>query len=116
MRTNRPDVDGHYHDRIKEDVEVRAVMPYLMDIEKIAIEKGRKEGREEGRREGLIQALTLELQLRFGEKGMKLLPEVQKITSSALLGDLVESLRRASSLKDFERQLRRSVDSKRPRP
>jgi hypothetical protein len=139
MRTDCPDADGQsllrfldwlirlpegiqeeYHERIKNDVEVRTVMPYLMDIERIAIEKGRKEGREEGReqgrREGLIQALTLGLRLRFGEEGLKLLPDVQKITSSALLGNLVEVLPRVSSKEDFERQLRRTVDGEGPRP
>ena len=120
-------IQEEYHERIKNDVEVRKIMPYLMDIERIAIEKGRKEGRkegreegreigrEEGRREGLIQALTLGLRLRFGEEGLKLLPQVQKIASLALLSDLVEILLLESSKQDFERQLHRTVGGEEPR-
>ena len=113
-------IQEEYHDRIKNDLEVRTVMPYLLDLERIAIEKGRKEGleqgREQGRREGLIQALTLGLRLRFGEEGLKLLPEIQKITSSALLSDLVNLLLRESSKEEFERQLRRTIDGEKRRP
>jgi hypothetical protein len=68
-------------------------MPYITSIERMGIEKGRAEGRVEGRAEGraegqyeeLLSAIELMLNLRFGEAGRALLPEISQVAEYPVL-------------------------------
>ena len=83
-------------------LEEEQSMPYITSIERMGREEGRKEGREEGRKEGLLQAVRLALELRFGEAGLALMPEVQPLDDATLLR-IQEALIRGSNLDDVRR-------------
>ena len=83
-------------DELQQDfrTELRALeeeqsMPYITSIERMGREDGLKEGlekgREKGRKEGLLEAVRLALELRFGDEGLALMPEVQALADEALL-------------------------------
>ena len=86
-------------------------MPYITSIERMGREEGRvegrkeglKEGRVEGRKEGLLEAVRLGLELRFGDAGLVLMPEVQALDDEALLRRVQEALIRGSSLEEVRR-------------
>ncbi len=60
-------------------------MPYITSIEQMGIEKGRAEGRAEGQYEELLSAIELMLNLRFGEAGLSLLPEISQVAEYPVL-------------------------------
>lgn len=66
-------------------------MPYITSIERL--------GRREGMREG-IEAL---LQVRFGEEGLKLMPEIQEIHEEETLRAVLQALKTATSLEEVRR-------------
>ncbi len=70
-------------------------MPYITSIERM--------GREEGRKEGLLEGVRLGLEIRFGEAGLALMPEVQAL-DEALVRRIQEALIQGSSL-DEVRQI-----------
>jgi len=98
-------------------------MPYVTSIERLGIKKGReeglKEGREagreegreegrvEGRVEGLREAVRMSLQVRFGDEGLALRPELQAIEDEAVLIRIHEALVRGLSLEEVRKLCRR---------
>ncbi len=56
-------------------------------------EKWIEQGLEQGRREGLLEGIALGLELRFGESGLRLLPEIRAIEEVALLQAIHGALR-----------------------
>lgn len=75
-----------------QQLEEEKRMPYITSIERMGIEKGRAEGREEGREEGLLSSLKMGLQRRFGDEGIALYSEVQKIPEHAVLTGILAAL------------------------
>ncbi len=71
-------------------------MPYVTSLERMA--------KEEGLRDGLLAGIAVALQLRFGEAGSQLLPEIRTIEPVATLQAIQEALLTANSLDDI-RQL-----------
>ena len=61
------------------------------------IQRGREEGIRRGREEGLMNGLALALELRFGEPGLRLLPEIEQRADAGTLQALMEALRRVTS-------------------
>ena len=86
-------------------------MPYITSVERIGIEKGRREGLQEGRRdglqdglrEGLRESIELGLGLKFSSAGLRLLPEVSKIEDVAVLRAIQEGLKRVNTLEELRR-------------
>ena len=60
-------------------------------------EEGREEGREQGYREGLLAAIALGLELKFGMKGLKLMPEIRNIQDLVMLEIIEQAIRTAQS-------------------
>jgi hypothetical protein len=67
-------------------------------------EQGREQGMAQGMHQGLLKAIRLGLELKFGSKGLKLYPEVSKISDVALLDAVSEALLVAETL-DEVRQI-----------
>ncbi len=58
-------------------------------------------GQERGRIEGLLEGLTVALDLKFGAAGTALLPELRQITDPAVLQQVGERIKTASSVDDL---------------
>jgi hypothetical protein len=78
-------------------------MPYVTSAERIGIEKGRKEGLQEGLRNGLLKAIELGLGLKFGDKGLKILPRIRKVTEVETLRAIVDALKQDVALHDLRK-------------
>ena len=70
-------------------------MPYVTSIERLA----RSEGLREGRRES-IESL---LRVRFGDEGLKLMPEVREVQDEEVLRAVIKALETATSLDEVRR-------------
>ena len=60
----------------------------------------------EGRAEGLRQAIELLLDMRFGEEGRNLIPDVLGITGEAALKSLLQEVTTADTVQDVRALLR----------
>ena len=82
-------------------------MPYITTPERIGREEGRAEGRAEGLAEGetkgLIKGIKVALELKFGEAGLRLMPEIQAITDEAKLETALQAIPTVNSLEELRR-------------
>jgi predicted transposase YdaD len=79
-------------------------MPYITSTERLAREEGRNEGREEGRNEALqamVDAVSLTLELKFGEEGSEFAREIRQVTSLAKLTAIQRAVRAGKSLDEL---------------
>lgn len=78
---------------------------YITSIERIGREEGREEGLQEGiqigERRALFTGIVAALQLRFGDNGATLLPELQSVSDVALLQAVLERTVTATSLDEL---------------
>ena len=73
---------------------------------KEGLKEGLQEGLRQGKREGLLEGIALGLELKFGAKGLQVLPDVQEIQDPDLLEVLHRALREVQTLDEFEQLLR----------
>ncbi len=78
-------------------------MPFITTPERIGREEGRAEGRAEGLSKGLINGIEVALELKFGEVGLRLLPEIRAIADEAKLEAILGAIRTAASPEDLRR-------------
>ena len=76
-----------------EEYEREAQMPYVTSVERIA----KQEGVREGLLEGLLEGIKLGLELKFGDEGLELLPEISQIQDTEVLKELQAGIKQASS-------------------
>lgn len=76
-----------------EEYEREAQMPYVTSVERIA----KQEGVREGLLEGLLEGIKLGLELKFGDEGLELLPEISQIQDTEVLKEIQAGIKRASS-------------------
>ena len=67
------------------------------------VERGLLRGREEGEKRGLLDGIALALELRFGEHGLRLLPEIEERADMRTLRALMDAIKRATSPEDVRR-------------
>ncbi|HEY9602217.1 MAG TPA: transposase [Allocoleopsis sp.] len=72
-------------------------MPYITSIERIGIKKGI--------RQGLLEAVELGLRLKFGDKGLEILPEISEIEDIEQLKAIISGLLTTVNTLDELRQL-----------
>lgn len=63
--------------------------------------EGKEQGLIEGRREGLLAAIEVGLDLKFGGRGLSMLPEIYRIGDIDVLRAIVEGLKSVKSLEDL---------------
>lgn len=80
-------------------------MSFFAYLRRVTREEGLDEGRKEGRREGLIAAVALGLDLKFGQQGAALVPEVEKVEDLAVLQAVYDAIKPAQSLDDVRKLL-----------
>lgn len=73
-------------------------MPYITFAERYGREQGLEEGLEQGERRGLLTGIAAMLNLRFGEAGADVLPQVQAIGDVARLEAILRRSATAASL------------------
>jgi hypothetical protein len=73
-------------------------MPYVTSIEQIGIEKGR--------REELLSAIDLLLKLKFGEAGLRLMPEISQLEDLSLLRAVRDNIWTVATLEEVHRMYR----------
>ncbi len=72
-------------------------MPYITSVERIGIQQGLEQGLEQGRREELLAGIALALDLKFGDAGLALLPEIQRISEVARLQTIRDRIKAAGT-------------------
>ena len=96
-------------------------MPYLLDFEREAMERGeakgkaegkaegrvegKAEGKAEGLREGLLEAIELGLKLRFADEGLQCLPAIRQLADIDALRRVKQSIETAATPDDIRRRL-----------
>ena len=104
-----------------EQYEREKQMPYVTSIERKAEEKGRQAGiqagrqagiqtgrqegiqtgRQQGLLEGVLESIELGLELKFGQEGLQLFPEISQISDLAVLREIQSGLRQFNSLDEL---------------
>ena len=69
----------------------------IMGLVQRCREEGRQLGRQEGIREGLLAGIELGLELKFGDEGLRLLPEIRAIENTDILRALQQALKTADT-------------------
>ncbi|MEW6365168.1 MAG: Rpn family recombination-promoting nuclease/putative transposase [Acidobacteriota bacterium] len=67
------------------------------------MQQGLQQGVEQGLREGLLAGIEIGLQLRFGAEGLRLFPEICKISDVHVLRAIQASLKTVGSLEELQR-------------
>src|SRR5262249_36829464 len=96
MVTLPPDLEVAVWQQIK-DFEQEGQMTYIPTAERIGRAEGLKAGRAEGLVEGLVEGIGAMLDLKFGEAGAGLMPEIQRIGDIALLERLLQAIKTAAT-------------------
>ena len=74
-------------------------MPFMTTPERI----GREEGLTEGLTRGLTEGIEVALEWKFGEAGLRLMPEIRNIEDQQVLKALLRAVRTAASPEDLRR-------------
>ncbi len=67
------------------------------------LEQGKQEGIKEGVREGLLAGIEVSLEIKFGEEGLRLLPEIYKIEDVDVLRAVQKAIKTAEVAEDLRR-------------
>ena len=76
-------------------------MPFMTTPERIGREQGLAEGLSKGRIEGRAEGIELALQLKFGDAGLRLMPEIRAITDAAKLKEILLAIPAAATPEDL---------------
>ena len=108
MRLPEDMVEGFWRE-IRQYEEERN-MPYVTSVEKIGIKKGIEQGIQQGiqqgRREGVLEAIELGLTVKFGTRGLRLLPEIRGLKELDRLEMVKEAIKATDDLKEIEELLK----------
>lgn len=78
-------------------------MPYVTSIERNAEQRGL--------RQGTLQGIEVGLELKFGQDGLRLLPEISKISDLEILEAIQIGLRQASTIDELRSIYKDGIDS-----
>lgn len=79
-------------------------MPYITSVERFGIEKGIEQGIQQSRQQMkqiLLEGIELGLELKFGESGLSLLPEISLLEDIEQLRAIQTGLRTASTVEEL---------------
>ena len=95
------DIEEGFWEEIRQYEEERN-MPYVTSVERIGIKKGIQQGIQQGRREGILEAIELGLTIKFGAKGLRLLPVLRATKENDRLEMVKEAIKASNDLKEIE--------------
>ncbi|OCQ90737.1 cytosolic protein [Oscillatoriales cyanobacterium USR001] len=92
-----------------QQLEEERSMPYITSVQRIGRQEGRQEGIQEGRQigiqegrqVGLLKGIELGLKLKFGDRGLALLPEISAIKDAGALEAILLGLETANTLDEL---------------
>lgn len=82
------------------EFEEESRMKYVSSIERAGYDRGVQAGRAEGRAEGLLESIALDLDLKFGAAGRRLMSKVRTIKSFAELRKFARFVKKAETLSE----------------
>ncbi|MBW4606164.1 MAG: Rpn family recombination-promoting nuclease/putative transposase [Hassallia sp. WJT32-NPBG1] len=86
------------------DMAVLRESPWYQQILREGEARGRQEGRQEGQREEMLSGIELGLEIKFGTKGLQLMPEISQISDLNRLKAIQRGILTSNTLEEF-RQL-----------
>ena len=86
-----------------EQYEEEKQMPFITTPERIGREEGLAAGLAKGRTEGRTEGIEVALELKFGEAGLRLMPEIRAIADEAKLEAVLRAIRTAAAPEDLRR-------------
>jgi hypothetical protein len=92
------DVEQGFFEEIRQ-FEREKHMPFIDIAERTGIEKGLKQGRGEG----LLEGLELALEVKFGEAGKQLMPEIRRLQDPEVLRKVVQAIKTATTVDEVRR-------------
>ena len=100
--------------KLETELKIRGFSPKTISAYKFHNEKFleflmMEKGIEKGQQEGLLKAIYYILEIKFGEKGLSLFKSVEPISNVAMLQELCETLKQASSSKDAKQAIQSCV-------
>ena len=81
------------------------IMTLAEKVRNEGIEQGIQQGIEQGIQQGLLEGITALIEIKFGESGLKLLPELRKITNADRLREIKDAIRVVLDVKEVEKML-----------
>lgn len=87
------------------EYEEEQEMPYVTSVERIGFRRGVSEGRQLGILEGTLEAIEMGLSVKFGAKGLRLLPEIRRIRDIDRLNMIKQIIRVTDDLAEVEASL-----------
>ena len=70
------------------------------------MQQGIQQGIQQGKREGILEAIELGLTIKFGTKGLRLLPAIQGLKDARQLETVKEAIKASDELTEIEELLK----------
>ena len=78
---------------------------WIMTLAEKVRNEGIEQGIQQGIQQGLLEGITALIEIKFGESGLKLLPELRKITNADRLREIKDAIGVALDVKEMEEML-----------
>lgn len=78
---------------------------WIMTLAEKVRDEGIEQGIEQGIQQGLLEGITALLEIKFGESGLKLLPELHKVANANRLREIKDAIRVVRDIKEVEKML-----------
>lgn len=92
------------------EYEERKHMPYITSVERIGMEKGR----QEGRKETLVEAIAMDVELKFPDQTAEIMKRVQELDDVDALRAALKAIKTAKTADEFRAALGHASNAGKP--